>query len=57
LKNFITKLYDNFRDEHAQTMTEYSVVLALIVFVTAATYTALGNDVEGLITAVRGVLP
>jgi Flp pilus assembly pilin Flp len=43
--------------ETGQTMAEYAVVLALIVVVTLATFTALGNQVESAFTLVRSALP
>jgi Flp pilus assembly pilin Flp len=38
-------------------MAEYAVVLAVIVVVTLATFTALGNKVETAFTAVRSAFP
>jgi Flp pilus assembly pilin Flp len=41
--------------ESGQTMTEYSVVLGLIVLVTIATFTALGERVEAILTLMAGI--
>jgi Flp pilus assembly pilin Flp len=43
--------------ETGQTMAEYAVVLAMIVVVTLATFTTLGNKVESAFTAVRSAFP
>jgi Flp pilus assembly pilin Flp len=47
---------DALRRDRGQTMAEYAVVLALIVVVTVATFTVLGDSIEAAITAVRTAL-
>lgn len=39
-------------DESGQTMAEYAVVLGLIALVTVATFTLLGDAVEGALDAI-----
>ena len=41
--------------ESGQTMTEYSLVLGLIVLVTIATFTVLGGRVEQVLGLVLGI--
>ena len=41
--------------ESGQTMTEYSLVLGLIVLVTIATFTVLGGRVEQVLELVLGI--
>ena len=41
--------------ESGQTMTEYSLVLGLIVLVTIATFTVLGGRVEQILGLVLGI--
>ena len=41
--------------ESGQTMTEYSLVLGLIVLVTIATFTVLGGRVEEVLGLVLGI--
>ena len=41
--------------ESGQTMTEYSLVLGLIVLVTIATFTVLGGRVEAVLGLVLGI--
>ena len=50
---------DNFilRPEDGQTMTEYSVVLGLIVIVTMVAYQSLGDSIEHALNAAKGRLP
>jgi len=48
-------MFDRINHERGQTMAEYSVVLGLIVIVTLATFTQLGDAIEGAINAVRAV--
>jgi Flp pilus assembly pilin Flp len=44
------------RREHGQTMTEYSVVLTVIIIVTMVAYMALGNQVADLLTRIASVV-
>jgi Flp pilus assembly pilin Flp len=50
---------DNFilRPEDGQTMTEYSVVLGLIVIITMVAYQSLGDSIEHALNAAKGLLP
>jgi Flp pilus assembly pilin Flp len=45
------------RPEDGQTMTEYSVVLGLIVIITMVAYSSLGDSIEHALTAAKGLLP
>jgi Flp pilus assembly pilin Flp len=47
----------NVLDETGQTMAEYAVILTLIIVVTLATFTSLGDGVANAISAVRTVFP
>ena len=44
-------------NETGQTMAEYAVVLSLIIIVTLATFTSLGDGIENAFQAVRTVFP
>jgi Flp pilus assembly pilin Flp len=44
------------RREHGQTMTEYSVVLTVIVIVTMVAYIALGDQVATLFQRIAAVV-
>jgi Flp pilus assembly pilin Flp len=44
------------REEQGQTMTEYSVVLTVIVIVTMIAYLALGDSIAGMLTRIASVL-
>ena len=58
LTDFISKLnISRFRGQDGQTMSEYAVILGLIVLVTVATFTALGDSVDGAINSVRAIFP
>jgi Flp pilus assembly pilin Flp len=52
LTDYISKL----RAESGQTMTEYTVILGLIVLVTVAAFTQLGDAIESAINTVRATL-
>ena len=43
-------------DESGQTMAEYTVVLGVIALVTVATFTLLGDAVEGVLDATVDLL-
>ena len=48
---------DNIASETGQTMTEYAVVLSLIVLVTLVAFTQLGDRVQGAVEAARSLFP
>jgi Flp pilus assembly pilin Flp len=50
------QLSEMARSESGQTMTEYSLVLGLIVLVTIATFTILGGRVEQILELVLGIV-
>jgi Flp pilus assembly pilin Flp len=43
------------REEQGQTMTEYSVVLTVVVIVTMVAYVALGNNIAAMLTRIATV--
>jgi Flp pilus assembly pilin Flp len=55
MQNFINYI-SRLRAESGQTMTEYAVILGLIVLVTVAAFTQLGDSIESAITTVRTAL-
>ena len=49
----VHRLFTRLASDSGQTMAEYGVVLGLIVLVTLATFTQLGDAIENAINAVR----
>ncbi len=45
-----------FKDESGASLVEYGMLLALIAVVCIAAVTALGEEVEGIFTAITGAL-
>lgn len=54
--NTISQHISRLAAETGQTMSEYAVVLSVIVLVTVLAYTQLGDAIEAAITAMRTTL-
>jgi Flp pilus assembly pilin Flp len=52
-----TERISNVISETGQTMTEYAVVLSVIIFVTVAVFVLLGDTVSTTLETVRKILP
>jgi Flp pilus assembly pilin Flp len=51
----VYRLISRLAADSGQTMAEYAVVLGLIVIVTLATFTQLGDAIENAVNAVRTI--
>ncbi len=54
--DFLLKAYVRAREEAAQTMTEYALIMAAIAVVAFAAYTTLGGNVKTLVNNIASDL-
>ena len=57
MKNFMSRVKSLVASEDGPTATEYAVMLALIIVVSIAAITAIGEKVETIFTNVETALP
>ena len=57
MKALVKRVSDFLRDEDGPTVTEYAVMLALIVFICFAVITLIGNKVKTAFVTVENGLP
>ncbi len=57
MKTLVKKMRSFLRSEDGPTVTEYAVMLALIIVVCVAAITLIGNKVESVFTTITGGLP
>ena len=57
MKTLVRKMRSFLRSEDGPTVTEYAVMLALIIVVCIATITLIGNKVKSVFTNIEGGLP
>ncbi len=57
MKTLVKKMRSFLRSEDGPTVTEYAVMLALIIVVCVAAITLIGNKVKSVFTNIEGGLP
>ncbi len=57
MKTLVKKMRSFLRSENGPTVTEYAVMLALIIVVCVATIMLIGNKVKSVFTNIEGGLP
>jgi Flp pilus assembly pilin Flp len=56
MRNLITRLYVRAAKQDGQALSEYAIILALVVVVCIALLTAEGADIQAVLTAVNTAL-
>lgn len=56
MRNLITRLYVRATKQDGQALSEYAIILALVVVVCIALLTAEGTDIQAVLTAVNAAL-
>jgi len=54
--NFLTKAYIRAREQAAQSMTEYALIMAAVAVVAFAAYTTLGTKIVTLVNGISADL-
>ncbi len=57
MKTLVKRMRSFLRSEGGPTVTEYAVMLALIIVVCMAGITVIGNKVKSIFTTITGGLP
>ncbi len=57
MKTLVKRMHSFLRSEDGPTVTEYAVMLALIIVVCMAGITLIGNKVKSIFTTITGGLP
>ncbi len=54
--NYLTRLYVRMREARGQTFTEYALIMGLVVLISIAGYTLLGQTVQSVVNTVASDL-